>query len=349
MAKTAPVVESSAAPMGDLRAQEMNKFMLVVNRLGVYVVVLLLIAAGAVVNAKGFFTLDNLRSVLQAVSILGMVAVGISFVVYSSNFNDMSAPMIISMAGMLAVTTIRLGFIPAVLIGVASGTAMGVINGVMIGKFRAHPIVWTMAFNFVLSGIVRWLYGGNQVYPDIIAGDDSPAVKVFFAISRTNIQIGGFGLPIMVIVMVVMFLAAGFVMKRTKFGNQVKVVGSNYEVARLSGINVVGTLILVYIICAFCCSVAGVFLASMSKMGAYYNGDGYDFRACTAVLLGGMTLAGGKGDLVGTFGGVLTMGLLQNVMNLIGISTFTQYLVLGLTFLLIVWINTNSDRKLGKS
>lgn len=335
--------------MEDLRAQEMNKFMLVVNRLGVYVVVLLLVAAGAIVNAKGFFTVDNLRSVLQAVSILGMVAVGISFVVYTSNFNDMSAPMIISLAGMLSVTTIRLGFIPAVLIGVGAGTAMGLINGIMVGKFRAHPIVWSMAFNFVLSGIVRWLYGGNQVYPDIIAGDDSPAVKTFFAISRTNIQIGDFGLPIMVLVMAILFILAGFVLKRTKFGNQAKIVGSNYEVARLSGINVVKTIILVYVICAFCCSIAGVFLASMSKMGAYYNGDGYDFRGCTAVLLGGMTLAGGKGDMIGTFGGVLTMGLLQNVMNLIGISTFTQYLVLGLTFLLIVWINTNSDRKLGKS
>ncbi len=340
---------SAAALVKDVRAQEQSRFMLLVNKLGVYVIVLLLIVAGAIVNPAGFFKIDNIRSVLQAVSILGMVAVGISFVVYSSNFNDMSAPMVISLAGMVSVTAIRLGFVPAVLIGVATGTAMGVINGVMVGKFRAHPIVWSMAFNFVLSGIVRWLYGGNQVYPDIIAGDDSPAVKTFFAISRTNIQIGSFGLPIMVLVMILMFLIAGFILKRTKFGNQLKVVGSNYEVARLSGINVVKSIILVYIICAFCCSIAGVFLASMSKMGAYYNGDGYDFRGCTAVLLGGMTLAGGKGDIVGTFGGVLTMGLLQNVMNLIGISTFTQYLVLGLTFLLIVWINTNSDRKLGKS
>ncbi|MEG1525010.1 MAG: ABC transporter permease [Clostridia bacterium] len=340
---------ASAGPIQDLRAEEQNKFMLIVNRLGVYVIVLLLIVAGAIVNPAGFFKMDNIRSVFQAVSILGMVAIGIGFVVYSANFNDMSAPMIISLAGMVSVSAIRLGFIPAVLLGLLVGTSMGVINGIMIGKFRAHPIVWSMAFNFVLSGIVRWLYGGNQVYPDMIAGDDSPAVKTFFAISRTNIEIGNFTLPIMVIVMIVMFLVAGFVLTRTKFGNQVKIVGSNYEVARLSGINVVGTMILVYIICAFCCSVAGIFLASMSKMGAYYNGDGYDFRGCTAVLLGGMTLAGGKGDMVGTFGGVLTMGLLQNVMNLIGISTFTQYLILGLTFLLIVWINTNSDRKLGKS
>ena len=339
---------SPSAPVLDLRAQRQNPVMVLINRLGVYVVVLMLIIAGAIVNPTGFFNLENLRSVLQAVSILGMVAIGISFIVYTSNFNDMSAPMIISLAGMISVSAIRLGFFPAILIGTAVGTLMGVINGVMIGKFRAHPIVWSMAFNFVLSGIVRWIYGGNQVYPDMIAGDDSQAVKTFFAISRTNIEIGKVSIPIMVLVMIVMFILAAIVLNRTKFGNQAKIVGSNYEVARLSGINVVGTIILVYIICAFCCSIAGVFLASMSKMGAYYNGDGYDFRGCTAVLLGGMTLAGGKGTMLGTFGGVLTMGLLQNVMNLIGISTFTQYLILGLTFLLIVWINTNSDRKLGK-
>lgn len=84
-------------------------------------------------------------------------------------------------------------------------------------------------------------------------------------------------------------------------------------------------------------------------MGAYYNGEGYDFECVTAVLLGGMTLAGGKGSMIGVFGGVLTVGLLTNVMNLLGISTFNQYLVQGLVFLLIVWINTNSARKLGKS
>ena len=333
-----------AQPNVDLRKQEVNKFLLLVNRLGVYVIVAFLIVLGMIVAPGKFMTLGNWRAVIQAVSLLGITAIGISFVVFSANFNDMSAPMTIAFSGMITVTCIGMGFWPAVLLGLLAGTCLGVVNGFVIGKLHAHPIIWTMAFNFVVSGIVRWIYGGNQIYPDVIAGD-TPAVEMFFAISRTDFL----GIPIMVWVMVLMFIIAQWVLTHTVFGNQLKVVGSNYEAARLSGINVVGVIIVVYLITAFCASVTGVFLASISKTGAYYNGEGYDFRACTAVLLGGMTLSGGKGDLIGTFGGVLTMGLLSNIMNLVGVSTFQQYLVLGAMFLVIVFINTMSDRKLGRS
>lgn len=149
--------------------------------------------------------------------------------------------------------------------------------------------------------------------------------------------------------MLIMFAIGQFILKSTRFGNQLKVVGSSYEVAKLSGIDVVRSIFLVYIINAFCASVCGIILASMAKTGAYNSGDGYDFQAVTAVLLGGMTLAGGRGDLIGVFGGVLTVGLLSNIMTLAGVPTFNQWLVQGLVFLLIVWINTNSARKLGRS
>ncbi len=328
----------------DTRSRDMNKFAVLVNRLGVYLIVIILVLIGIVAAREKFLNPRNFMSVIQAVSLLGITSVGISFVVYSANFNDMSVPMTIAFSGMISVSCIGLGFVPAVIIGLIAGTVLGVVNGLVIGKFRAHPVIWSMAFNFVLSGIVRWIYGGNQIYPDVIA-PDSPAVETFFAISRSSV----FGVPIMVIVMVLMFIVGQFVLTRTRFGAQLKIIGSNYEVARLSGINVVGSIIAVYLINAFCSSVTGVFLTSISKTGAYYNGEGYDFRAVTAVLLGGMTLAGGKGDLIGTFGGVLTMGLLSNIMNLVGVSTFQQYLVLGLMFLIIVFINTTSDRKLGRN
>jgi len=337
-------VITPSAPGADRRKQEANRLLLLINRLGVYLIVLILVLLGMIVAPGKFLTVSNWRAVIQAVSLLGITAVGISFVVFSANFNDMSAPMTIAFSGMIAVSGISLGFWPAILLGLLAGTLLGVINGFVIGKLHAHPIIWSMAFNFVMSGIVRWIYGGNQIYPDVVGGE-TPAVALFFAISRTDV----FDIPVMVIVMLLMFIIGQWVLTRTVFGNQLKVVGSNYEAARLSGINIAGAIIAVYVITAFCSSVTGVFLASISKTGAYYNGEGYDFRACTAVLLGGMTLSGGKGDLIGTFGGVLTMGLLSNIMNLIGVSTFQQYLVLGAMFLIIVFINTMSNRKLGRS
>jgi ribose/xylose/arabinose/galactoside ABC-type transport system permease subunit len=336
-------MHSASAPK-DLRKRGVNPLMVLVNRLGVYVIVLLLAVIGILLAPGKFLTGRNLLAVVQAVSLLGIVSVGMSFVVFSANFSDMSAPMTIAFSGMISVTCIGLGFWPSLVLGTLAGTLLGVVNGLVIGKLRAHPVIWTMAFNFVVSGIVRWIYGGNQIYPDVVAGD-TPAVEAFFALSRSSFL----GIPIMVMVMIVMFILGRFVMTRTAFGNQLKVVGSNYEAARLSGINVVRVIVVVFLISSFCASITGLFLASISKTGAYYNGEGYDFRAMTAVLLGGMTLAGGKGDMIGTFGGVLTLGLLTNIMNLAGVSTFQQYLVLGVMFLVIVWINTTSDRKLGRS
>lgn len=335
---------NSFTAASDERRRSLNRLTVIVNRLGVYVIVLLLALLGIVLAPGKFLTGRNLMAVVQAVSLLGITSVGMSFVVFSANFSDMSVPMTIAFSGMISVTCIGMGFWPSLLLGTLAGTVLGIVNGLVIGKLRAHPVIWSMAFNFVISGIVRWLYGGNQIYPDVIAGD-TPAVEAFFALSRSDFL----GIPVMVFVMAVMFLIGQYVLTRTAFGNQLKVVGSNYEAARLSGINIVKVILAVFLISSFCASITGLFLASISKTGAYYNGEGYDFRAMTAVLLGGMTLAGGKGDLIGTFGGVLTMGLLSNIMNLVGVSTFEQYLVLGVMFLVIVWINTTSDRKLGRS
>ena len=330
------------------RIRETSKLMQLINRLGVYVVVAVLLIIGLIVSPTKFLSFENIRNTLQSVSLMGMVAVGMSFVVYSANFCDLSAPMIIAFSGMVTISCIKLGFVPALLIGVFAGTILGSVNGFVIGKLKAHPVIWTMAFNFVLSGIVRWIYMGSQIYPDVIA-PDSKAVDMFYNLSRASIPLGSFSLSWMAIVMLVMILLGQVILRRTKFGNQLKIVGSNYEAARLSGINVTRIILIVFMIAAFCFALTGIFFASISKMGAYYNGEGYDFKAVTAVLLGGMTLTGGKGDMIGTFGGALTMGMLTNIMNLIGVSTFEQYMVLGVAFLIIVWITTASDRKLGKS
>jgi ribose/xylose/arabinose/galactoside ABC-type transport system permease subunit len=327
------------------------------NTVGVYAIVIVLFVVGNIVAPGKFFTISNIRSIVEAVSLLGMVSVGMAFVTYSANYADMSAPMTIAFSGMITVNTIGLGFVPAVVCGLIAGSFMGFVNGFMIGKFRAHPIIWTMAFNFVMSGIVRWIYGGTQIYPEFNAENNPGAVKTFLAISRTSpgakFAASGEmlfpGIPSMSIVMVALFILGWAILSKTKFGNQLKVVGSNYQVARLSGINVVNSIIGAYIINSICCAIAGIFLASQAKMGAYYLGDGYDFKAVTSVLLGGMTLAGGTGGMVGVFGGVITIGILSNIMTLIGIPTFNQWLVQGLVFLFIVWLNTNSSRKLGRA
>jgi ribose/xylose/arabinose/galactoside ABC-type transport system permease subunit len=328
----------------DARKIKYNSFIVFINKVGIYAVIAVLLLIGYSVAPGKYFTAGNISATIQAVALLGMVSVGMAFVTYSANYADMSAPLTIAFSGMISVATLWMGFLPSLLFGLLAGASIGLINGLMIGKFRAHPIIWTMAFNFVISGIVRWGWSGMQIYPDRIAANNLSAVEAFNSISRISVA----GIPVMVIVFILMFIIGYCLLTWTKFGNQLKVTGSNYEVARLSGINVVRTIVLVYVLNSVCCAVAGIFLASVAKTGAYYAGDGYDFRAVTSVLLGGMTLAGGRGTIIGVFGGVITIGILSNIMNLIGIPTFNQWLVQGLVFLFIVWLNTLSSRKLGR-
>ena len=139
----------------DARSMKVSAFSLVFNKLGIYVIVALLVVIGAIVSAGKFFTPDNVRSILEAVSLYGMVSAGLIYVVYSGNMNDMSIPLTMAMAGMLTVQCINLGFVPALLIGICSGALIGLVNGIMIGKFRANPIIWTWGFNLFLSGVIR--------------------------------------------------------------------------------------------------------------------------------------------------------------------------------------------------
>ncbi len=334
----------------DLRRMEISKGKVILNKLGIWVVVACLIVVGVIINPESFLSIGNIRSILSAVALIGISCAGLAFIVYSANFNDMSLPMTIALSGMMAIQMIPYGIVASLLVGVASGTCVGLVNGIMIGKYRANPIIWTLAFNLVLSGIVRVAWQGTQIYPDVM-GETSEmgmqAAEIFNSLSRTYFFDGA--LPLMVVIMVVMFFIAHILMMRTKFGNKLKIVGSNYEVARMSGINCSKQIILAYVFCSLCAAITGILYASQTKTGAYANGEGYDFSCLTAVLLGGMMLSGGKGTIVGVFGGVLLVGILNNIMTLIGIPTFNQYLITGLVFLIVVWINTNSERKMGRA
>lgn len=332
----------------DSRKMEINKFSLIFNKLGIYVMVAFLVILGMLVSKGDFFSSSNIQSILEAVALIGMVSSGLIFVVYAGNMNDMSIPMIMALSGMMTVQTINLGFPIALLIGILSGAAIGLINGFMIGKLRANPIIWTWGFNMLLSGIVRVIWGGKQLYADSVAADTEyaqNAAAMFYSIARS--YIGGI-ISVMAIVMICMFLISWFIHSKTSFGQKLRLVGTNYEVAKFSGINCTKVLMITYTICGVCASIGGIFFAALRKTASYENGTGYDFSCLTAVLLGGVLLSGGKGSVIGTLGGVIAYGILNNILSWIGLGTYEKYLVQGIVFLFIVWLNTYSNRKLGK-
>ena len=327
----------------DARSLKSNRFSDLTSKAGVYLILVVLIIAGTIVNTK-FFSGDNFMNIIQAGAFLGILCAGMAFVTYSGNMVDMSAPITMAIAGIVAVDTLALGLPVALTLGMLTAVLIGVLNGIVIGKFKANPIIWTLSMNFMLDGLIRWLYSNKQIYPDTAAAANPQAAESFINISRISIA----GIPFAVIVMVALIIIAQFILTKTKFGQQVKVIGSNPDVAKFSGINVSGNIMIAYIMTAIAAGIAGIFVTSFGKVGAYYNGQGYDFQAATAIVIGGMTLAGGRGNLIGVMGGVFTVKMLSNILTFIGIGTFVQNIIIGAIFILIVYLNSRSLRKMGR-
>lgn len=327
----------------DQRSLKTNKFQEFISKAGVYFILIILMVVGTCVNAK-FLTGTNLFNIVQDGVFLGMVCAGMAFITFSGNMVDMSAPITIAISGIVACDLLPLGIVPAVAFGLVAAVVIGIINGIVVGKFKANPIIWTLSMNYMLDGMIRWLYSNKQIYPDTVAAGNPQAAQMFENISRASVA----GIPVSVIVMIALFIVAQFVMSKTRFGQQLKIIGSNPEVAKFSGIAVNRSLLAAYILTAVGAGIAGIFLTSFGKVGAYYNGQGYDFQAATAIVLGGMTLSGGRGNLIGVLGGVFTVKMLSNILTFIGIQTFVQDIVIGSIFILIVYLNSRSLRKLGR-
>jgi ribose/xylose/arabinose/galactoside ABC-type transport system permease subunit len=308
--------------------------------LGIYGVALVLVAVGCMVSPR-FLTLDNLLTILNAVALLGIVASGMAFVTYSGNLADLSLPSIMAFSGIITVAALPFGLPLALLCGLAAGLSIGVMNGFVVGRFRANPILWTLAVAFFMEGFMRFTWSNNQVYPDTTPGTAGAAfIRIF------KITVGRY--PLIVLVMLGMLIAGQLVMTGTRFGRESRYVGSSRAAAETSGIHVPRLILLNFMVAAFAASIAGIFLTSMNKLGVFYLGQGYDFRAVTAVVIGGVMLSGGRGNMLGVLGGVLVIGLLTNIMTFCRITSFRQNIITGMVFILVVGLQQYRLRRGGR-
>jgi len=332
----------------DTRALQTNRFSAIMNSVGVYAIALLFLLLGMLLQGVGvinnFMTTQNLMNIVDAVALLGIVAAGMAFITYSGHYADMSVPTTIALTGIVSVELLRFGFFFAMAGAILCGILIGLINGIVVGKFKANPIIWTLAMNYVSLGIIRFVWVNKQIYPDVIT-DNARAVMLFDNIYRFRL-FNVLSLPL--ILMLILVAAGQFILKRTPYGAQLKLTGSARRTARFSGINVEMIVASAYVISAFTTTVAGLAITSLSRVGAWYNGAGYDFRAVTAIVIGGMTLAGGRGSIVGVLGGTLVIGLMNNIMTLLGIGTFSQDIIRGAIFILVVGINAKTLRSQGR-
>lgn len=312
----------------------------VLETAGVYAVAGLLILVGTQVSPN-FLTTENFLNILSAVALLGIVASGMAFVTYSGNMADLSLPAIMAFSGIIAVASLPLGLPAALVLGILAGLAIGAMNGLVVGRLNANPILWTLAVAFFMEGFMRFTWSNSQVYPDTEPGTPGAAFIQIF-----RIQFGP--VPLIIVVMLVLFVLAHFVLTRTRFGKESRLVGSSRAAARASGIRVPRVVFLNFLVASLAASIAGIFITSMNKLGVFYLGQGYEFKAVTAVVIGGVMLSGGRGHLPGVFGGVLVIGLLTSIMQFLGITLFRQNIVMGIVFIAVVGIHQFQLRVKGK-
>jgi ribose/xylose/arabinose/galactoside ABC-type transport system permease subunit len=347
--KTAVPATATANAEGDARSVKTSRLSSLVNTAGVYGIALLFLLLGVILQVTGaignFLSAQNMLNIVDAVALVGIVAVGMSFVTYSGNYADMSVPTTMGFTGYICIELLRYGFVPAIIGALLVGLLVGFLNGIVVGKFKANPIIWTLAVNYVTMGIIRLVWVNRQIYPDMGGDATKVAVALFDGIYRLRF-FDLIGLPL--VMLIVLVIIGQFIIGKTSFGVKLKLTGSSPKAARLSGINVERVITLSFVLAALTATIAGLAVTSLSRVGAWYNGAGYDFKAVTAIVIGGMTLAGGRGSVLGVLGGSLIIGILNNIMTLIGVGTFSQDMVRGAIFIAVVGINAKSLRSLGR-
>jgi ribose transport system permease protein len=275
-----------------------------------------------------FLTVSNLLNVLEQTSINAVIAVGMTFVILSGGI-DLSVGSILALSGVVMATLLQAGWpVPlAIAAGLALGFAFGALNGLAIAWGRLPPFIATLGMMSVARGCALLFTEGRPV-----SGFD----QTFRSLATARIL----GIPAPIVITAAVFLAARFVLSSTRFGRYVYAMGGNEEATRLSGVNVRLHKTLVYGVSGLTSAVAAALLTARLNSAQPIAGIMYELDAIAAVVIGGTSLAGGEGGAGGTLIGALIMGVLRNGLNLLGVSSFLQQVVIGLVIVFAVLLDT---------
>lgn len=275
-----------------------------------------------------FLTVNNLQNLLRQTAIYGVIAIGMTFVIMSGGI-DLSVGAVVGLSGVLSAmfmsTKLTMVWpVPlAILAAVAISSLVGVINGAIIYDGKVPPFIATLGIQTAVRGAIMLITSAQMI---------SGIPKDYAAFSRQTIL----ELPALGWVWFVFIGIAALVIKYTTFGRNIFAIGSNKEAARLSGISVRKTTYGVYIVSAFMCAVAGVLMTARLGNGVPTGGIGYETDAIAAAVLGGASLAGAEGSILGTALGSLIMATLRNGGNLLGINPFVLEITIGLLIVFAV-------------
>ncbi|WP_066055975.1 ABC transporter permease subunit [Robertmurraya korlensis] len=281
--------------------------------------------------SDNFMTVDNILNVMRQVSINALIAFGMTFVILTGGI-DLSVGSILALSSAITASLLAGGMDPilAILIGLLAGAIMGAINGFIITKGKVAPFIATLATMTIFRGLTLVYSDGRP-----ITGLSESAL--FEMMGKGYVS----WIPVPVIYMMVAYGILYFILKKTTFGRRVYAIGGNEEATILSGIRVDRVKIWIYSITGLLSALAGIILASRLNSSQPTAGASYELDAIAAVVLGGTSLSGGRGWIFGTLIGALIIGVLNNGLNIMNVSSFYQQVVKGGVILLAVLL----DRK----
>jgi len=293
------------------------------------IVLLLLVIAMTFLTEGRFAQLDNLINVARQISFEGLIAFGMTLVIVTGGI-DLSVGSLVALSGVFACLVMRAAaasspwaaILAGLFCGIGMGAAVGACSGAIVARFAIPPFIVTLSAMLIARGFAFILCHGEPIY-------ELPTELM--SLGRGFLLEGVFGrlFPIPVVILFMAYLVFGVLLSRTVFGRGVVAVGSNEEAARLAGIPVRRTKLLVYIITGALCGLSGVLHTAKLMAGDPKVGDMWELNVIAAVVVGGTSLFGGRGTMTGTMIGALMIGVLNNSLNLLHVEHFWQKVVLG--------------------
>lgn len=304
---------------------------------------LILLVIGFSLASPNFFQVSNIMAILQATSVNGVLAVGVTLIIITGGI-DLSIGTLMTFCAVMTGVVLTWGGLPlpfGILAAVGTGALCGMLSGTLVAKMRIPPFIATLGMMLVLKGLSLIVTGTRPIY-----FNDTPGFTLIAQGSVIGAVVPAFPVPNGVLILFLVAAAAAWVASRTVLGRYTFALGSNEEAVRLSGVNTDFWKIAIYTLSGAICGIAGLLIASRLNSAQPALGLGYELEAIAAVVIGGTSLSGGRGTILGTLIGALIMSVLTNGLRVLSVAPEWQTVVTGV--IIIVAVYADQMRRRGR-
>lgn len=327
-------VNSNTNKNKSLRGNHIFRMIITKNELGAIVPLAIILIIVAIMNPN-FFGVANIIDILRTSSFSFMVAVPLTFLLTGGGM-DLSVGAVMSLGGIVSTYLIKAGFpiLLAIIISLITGILVGLMNGLIIVKFKQPAFITTLGTQYVVNGFCLVVTGGQAI---------TGLPNSFKTIGQNTFM----SIPYPIIYAIIIGLIGYVILNKSKYGRAISAIGGNAETAYLAGIPVVKRRMSVFAAVSFCAALTGVVYASRFSSGLPAAGTGVELKMMAAVIIGGTSMSGGSGTILGTFIGCVLLATITNFLILIGVSSISQTLIFGIILLVAIFIDRYRRQVIG--